>query len=157
MERLNRLINDKRYVKALEKINKDEKNRIYCKHGFQHLLDTARIAYIKALEEKLPYSKEMIYVAALLHDIGKVMQYENGIPHDEASAEIAKELLFDYGFLNEADLILDSILNHRKEDNGNEFNLLIYKSDKLSRGCYSCNATKGCYWSEDKKNLKLEY
>lgn len=157
MERLNRLINDKRYVKALEKINQREKNRIYCKHGFQHLLDTARIAYIKALEEKLPYSKEMIYAAALLHDIGKFMQYENGIPHNEASAEIAKELLVDYGFLNEADLILDSILNHRKESNDNEFNLLIYKSDKLSRGCYSCNATKGCNWSEEKKNLKIEY
>ena len=75
------------YYKRLEEAERDRK---FCRHQMDHLLDVARIAYIQNLERKLGFSKEMIYAAALLHDIGKVRQYEEKIPHEIASAEIAE-------------------------------------------------------------------
>lgn len=58
-----------------------------------HLLDVARIACIRNLEEGLGLDKEIIYAAAVLHDIGKSLQYEKKIPHETASEQIAKEIL----------------------------------------------------------------
>lgn len=58
-----------------------EKDRRFCCHQMEHLLDVARIAYIRNLEAGLGFSKKMIYAAAILHDIGKARQYEEGIPH----------------------------------------------------------------------------
>lgn len=72
-----------------------EQDRRFCRHQMNHLLDVARIAYIQNLEEGLGFPKEMIYAAALLHDIGKARQYEEGIPHEIVSAEIAEVILRD--------------------------------------------------------------
>lgn len=66
-----------------------EKGRLFCSHQMDHLLAVARIAYIRNLERNLGLKKESIYAAALLHDIGKYAQYEEGIPHEIKSAEIA--------------------------------------------------------------------
>ena len=41
-----------------------------------HLLDVARLAWIFNLEANQEISKERIYAAALLHDIGRHIQYE---------------------------------------------------------------------------------
>ena len=71
------------------------KRQDYCRHGMEHFLDTARIAYIRSLEETIPVSKDQIYAAALLHDIGKWQQYEDGTPHEIASARIASCILKD--------------------------------------------------------------
>ena len=62
-----------------------------------HFLDVARIGTIIALEEGLELDREWIYAAALLHDCGKHEQYENGTPHEQASARIAPEILKDCG------------------------------------------------------------
>ena len=70
-----------------------EKGKKICKHNLKHFLEVARIAQIINLEEKLGFEKELIYATAILHDIGKSFQYENGIPHEIASAEIATEFL----------------------------------------------------------------
>ncbi len=43
----------------------------YCRHGLEHLLDVARISYIQVLEDGLDYDENVLYAAALLHDIGK--------------------------------------------------------------------------------------
>lgn len=48
-----------------------ESGRIFCRHGIDHLLDVARIMWIKNLEEDLEFDREVIYATALLHDIGK--------------------------------------------------------------------------------------
>ncbi len=45
------------------------------------------LPYIRALEENYPVSKELIYCTALLHDIGRARQYEDGTPHDEAGCD----------------------------------------------------------------------
>ncbi len=78
------------YYKRLQELEAD---RIFCRHQLEHLLDTARIAYIQNLEEHLGLEKEWIYAASLLHDVGKCCQYEEGIPHEVASAQIAEKIL----------------------------------------------------------------
>lgn len=45
-----------------------------------HLLDVARIAYIRNLEKGYGFRKDVIYAAAVLHDIGKALQYEEKFP-----------------------------------------------------------------------------
>lgn len=159
MKRLNALMEDELYIECLEKNRFCERDRIFCGHDLNHFLDTARIAYIKALEEGLAFSKEIIYTAAILHDIGRFRQYEENIPHNIASHHIGKYLLEKYSYNEEEKtLILDAILNHRSlTDNENSLNRLLYESDKLSRMCFNCKATKECNWSDEKKNLKIRY
>lgn len=68
MERIKNIIENKKYIKCLKKNEREEKNRIYCKHQIEHFVDTARIAYIVSLEKNLNINKEYIYAAALLHE-----------------------------------------------------------------------------------------
>ena len=82
----------------MERLAEYEKDRIFCRHGVEHLLDVARIAYIENLEKNSGLSKEIIYGAALLHDIGRYLQYTEGIPHEKAGADLAGEILKDCGF-----------------------------------------------------------
>ncbi len=48
-----------------------EEGRRFCHHDMGHFLDVARLAMIFNLQQGLSVSKEMIYAAALLHDIGR--------------------------------------------------------------------------------------
>lgn len=159
MIKFNSIIKDALFVECVNKNILFEKDRIFCGHDFNHFLDTARIAYIIALEEDLKIEKEIIYIASILHDIGRFKQYEENIPHHIASHDIAKYLLDKYSFEEEEKImILDAILNHRElKESNSPLNRLLYLSDKLSRNCYSCNATLECNWSDDKKNIKIKY
>ena len=53
-------------------------------------MDVARIAYIENLEAQLGLEKEDIYIAALLHDLGRVDEYESGIGHHIAGRKRAR-------------------------------------------------------------------
>lgn len=155
--KVNKILNSEKYKEYIKKNNECEIDREFCKHNLDHFLDVARIAYIICLEKGLNYSKEIIYAIAILHDIGRWMQYEKGLPHEEASEILAKELLREAGFLEyEENLILQAIISHRK-DGEEELNSIIYKSDKLSRKCFACSAESRCNWSKDKKNLNIVY
>ena len=157
MENINIILNNKEYKQALEKLSEYEKNREFCNHTIEHFIDLSRIAYIMVLEEKLSVSKEVIYAIGLLHDIGRVRQYEEGIHHDIASVEMSKEILKETSFTDEEiNIILNGIANHRKESD-NKVEEIIYKADKLSRQCFNCKAEKECYWSSEKKNFKITY
>ena len=157
MERVNKILKNKKYIDCLEKLQKYEENRIFCNHTLEHFLDMSRIAYIMVLEKNLNYSKEVIYAIGLLHDIGRVDQYEKGIEHHIASYNIAKEILEDIDFQHyEKEIILDGIKNHRN-DEAEDLNSIIYKSDKISRACYKCKAEKECNWPLEKKNLEIKY
>ena len=79
LEKVNAILNNRTYKEYLNKLAQLEKDRIFCNHNMEHFLDMARIAYIMVLEEGLLYSKEIIYAIGLLHDIGRVKQYEEGI------------------------------------------------------------------------------
>ena len=144
-----------------DKLKEAERGRKFCRHQMEHLLDVARIAYILNLEQKLGIRKEVIYAAALLHDIRKYRQYVEDIPHELASVEIAEKILDDLpqpAFSSEAKQeILKAIRGHRQiHDNMAVLERLLYISDKKSRQCFACEAKPECDWSEEKKNLEIE-
>ena len=157
MKNIDIIMNSSIYKDALEKLKKYEENREFCNHTIEHFIDVSRIAYIMALEENLGVSKEVIYAIGLLHDIGRVKQYEEGIHHDIASVDMSMEILKETSFTEEeVSVILNGIANHRKESD-NKLEEIIYKADKLSRQCFNCMAEKECYWSKEKKNFKITY
>lgn len=76
MERLNTVLRHPLYQQYYKELREEERDRIFCCHQMEHLLDVARIAYIRNLENNLGYSKELLYTTAILHDIGKALQYK---------------------------------------------------------------------------------
>ena len=156
MENVNIILNHPKYKALLEELNYLEKDRKFCNHTLEHFLDVARKAYIMVLENKLNYNKEIIYAIALLHDIGRVLEYNNGVDHHIGSAKIAEELLQFTSFnKEERTLIIKSVKEHRRESE-DELSKIIHKSDKLSRNCFNCKAYRDCYWKEDKKNNDIK-
>lgn len=114
MKFVDRLLQETEYLRLLEKLERLEQDRIFCRHDLVHLLDTARIAWIRCLEQKLELEKEQLYLAALLHDVGRIWEYEKGIPHEEASVALAGQLLAEIQYPKERSVvILDAIGNHR--------------------------------------------
>jgi len=159
-ERFQRILKNKQYRRHLELTADYEKDRIFCKHDLSHLLDVARIAYILCLEDKAELSKDLIYAAALVHDIGRHVQYEDGTPHEQAGAELCGSILREEGYREDEILtIKEAVSNHRnvKVKMCKDLSWYIYRSDKLSRACYSCSATELCNWPDSKKNLDLKY
>ena len=75
MKNIDRIINHPLFIMSMKKIHDYEIDRVFCCHGIEHSLDVARVAYITNLEQNLGFQKEMIYAAALLHDIGRWRQY----------------------------------------------------------------------------------
>lgn len=159
MERVNKIFNDPRYSEYLRRNEIYEAEREFCRHDLRHFLDVARIAYILVLENKMNVSKEVVYAAALLHDIGRWMQYSEGKPHDEGSADLAADILDDSGFDEaEKETILAAVKAHRVEAVASDnFSSIFSRSDKLSRNCFDCSAAKGCNWKDEKKNLTIKY
>jgi uncharacterized protein len=158
-DKINVIIENHSFQYHLRNIEYHEKDREFCKHHMQHFLDVARLMYIMNLENVLNIPKHIIYATALLHDIGRGMQYEKGTPHHIASVEIAKEILQQcYYEENEIHEILEAIGEHRSSNEGlNNLNDLLYKCDKLSRNCAHCTATDGCKWPQHKKNMRIIY
>lgn len=102
----------------MRRIEDAEQTREFCKHGMTHLLDVARIAWIFNLERGLGFDREVVYAAALLHDLGRSEQYATGEDHDVAGARIAADILdslpdglrFD---VDERAVILAAVSGHR--------------------------------------------
>lgn len=149
------------FAEQYEKLKQAEQDRQFCRHQMEHLLDVARIAYIHSLEQHLDIRKEVIYAAAILHDIGKYRQYTHGVPHEKASAEIGGLILEDLPqemFSEEEKKdILQAILGHRRMREGmSPLERLLYLSDKGSRKCFDCGSEKECNWNYQKKNFTIE-
>lgn len=160
MERVNKIINHIDFKNTYLQIENIEKDRIYCKHDFAHLLDVARLAWIFNLEESLNIPKDILYAASMLHDIGKLQQYLHKIPHEIAGCTVASTILFDCGFTeSEYKIIISAIETHRDISVKNQPNLngILYRADKLSRKCFVCKAKDSCNWSDEKKNLEITY
>lgn len=160
MKRIDRILKDNLFLDNLGRIVEAEKGRPFCHHDMAHFLDVARIARILAAEEGLGVEAELIYASALLHDIGKHLQYKKGTPHELASAELAAEILPKCGFdREETGVIIDAILEHRNQKSAGEESLkgILYRADKLSRACFCCPAEGACDWGREKKNLNLDY
>lgn len=133
----------------MEKIDRLEKQRLFCKHGFEHGLNVARIAYAYLLEKgEVVFSKELVYAAALLHDIGRWVEYETGENHAEASARLSLPLLEACGFdLDDIRVILKGIREHRRhpEDNLTLLGEALALADDWARDCRHCSAQTLCY------------
>ncbi|CVI66510.1 phosphodiesterase [Clostridiales bacterium CHKCI001] len=159
MERVNQILKHPVFLREQERIRTFEKERIYCGHRSEHLLDVARIGWIMILEEKLTIEKPIFYAAALLHDIGRAIQYETGEAHQLAGIPLARQVLKDCGYeKEEQENILEAVRMHRTYP-VNEKNLagVLYRADKKSRACYCCESEPLCNWSVQKKNLNLQY
>ncbi len=157
MEKVRKIMEQNKFRAYVMLNQKWEKERQFCKHNMSHFIDVARIAYITNLERQLGYEKEIIYTAALLHDIGRWAQYQFGIPHNESSAALSIRILRDAGFSpNDIEIIVSAIQTHRSyEKEDNSLNALLYHADKKSRKCFSCKEKKNCNWAEGKKNKNL--
>ena len=71
MERVNKILRHPVFAEHLARLENLEQARIFCRHGLPHLLDVARMMWISALEQQLPATRDVVYAAALLHDIGR--------------------------------------------------------------------------------------
>lgn len=153
MIRINKILENSIFRKCLQDLEEAEKERIFCRHGIEHLLSVARIMQIYALENSINIDKEIIYATALLHDIGRANAYRLNTDHAEESAKIAQRILTDLGFYDKdiAEIVF-AVLHHNDSENSNELCSLLRTADKQSRNCFSCSAYKECNWSENKKN-----
>lgn len=115
MTKINVILADEAYRSAMEKIEYFEKERAFCRHGLSHSLDVARIAWIYCLENKLSLDREVVYAAALVHDIGRSAEYETGEDHDRAGVRLCRPILCKAGFSPaEQEVICASIAGHRQ-------------------------------------------
>ena len=162
MDRVNAIWNHPLYQEYYRRLERMEESRIFCRHQMPHLLDVARIARIRSLEDGMELDADVIYATAILHDIGKSLQYEEKIPHETAGVRIAGEILDsldgEAAFTEEEKrMILTAIRGHRRlRQDPEPLERLLYESDKASRMCLVCPAERMCDWSEEKKNMEIK-
>ena len=159
MDRLDKILEDELYREYIDRTGKWEKDRIFCRHTFQHFVDVARIAYILMLESEdierfmvendlnLRLAREIIYTAAFLHDIGRWQEYETGEDHAKASSRLAEEFLNKAGFsLKEIGIITKGIKEHRRlPEEKSLLGKYLNLADLFSRQCRRCEAAGECY------------
>ena len=158
MDRVNRIWQHTLFQEEYAGILKAEETRVYCGHGLNHLLDTARLMWIYVLEKHADFNRDIIYAAALLHDIGRAEQYRKGTPHQEAGRRIAQKILPECGYTeSETDVILSAIASHREQKIGeNRLGEILYMADKASRNCFACQAAEDCNWPDQKRNYYIK-
>ena len=160
MKRVNLILENKDFKERTAQIRELEKDRIFCRHGMDHSLDVARIATMMASDEGIDVKRDVIYAAALLHDIGRPEQYTDGVEHELASAAAAPFILEECGYSEaETEKIVTAIINHGNEAVMGEKNLtgLLYRADKASRKCYMCDAVNECHKRPDKRVMEIKY
>ena len=138
MKRVNAVLENELFRRALAKIEACEEGRVFCRHGLPDLLDTARIMSILALKDGKALPQEEIYACALLHDIGR----ESGAEHASKSAALAEKILPQCGFdEKESARICGAIAEHGHDKKGNSaLAELLCRADRLSRPCFACAA-----------------
>lgn len=163
MKRVDAIWTNPVYQKYYKRLEQFEEKRSFCRHDINHFLDVARIAYIMDLEQHLDVSKELIYATALLHDIGRIIQYEHGTPHEKAGMAVAGEVLAALPAVlrfteDETNLILQAISTHRHTSASAEpqaLTQLIRRADHISRPCYQCPVKAECNWPVEKLNTGI--
>ena len=161
-EKIKAILNHEEFIKRNELIDMYEMDREFCLHNLQHFLDTSRITYILVLEKDQYKNlfpgkdagevKDLVYAAGLLHDLGRVEQYTEGIDHALISSRIARDIMEDIGFaLEDIKIACQAIGEHRKYNEFNSaFGRKLYEGDKLSRQCKGCKVIDEC-------KIELEY
>lgn len=146
------------FQQALNTIENNEQTRRFCRHGLNHALDVARICWILVLENHRNFTKETVYLAALLHDIGRSISNDD---HDSASVRLAQDWLSDCQAPDNviAD-VTSAIAAHRQRNAAIDpatatLGELLTLADKRSRSCFRCAAVSDCYWPETLKNKTI--
>lgn len=148
MTRVNRIIQHERFDEYRLRNEVAEAQRIYCRHGADHGLNVARIAYIYLLEQRASVDKEIIYAAGLLHDIGRWVEYETREDHALASARLARSILEECDFNHEEmETILWAIQEHRLKPNeaSSPLGQALALADDWARDCKQCKSKSTCY------------
>ena len=101
-----------------------------------HLLDVAKYTGPQNLEKEYGFRKDVIYAAAVLHDIGKALQYEEKVPHEIAGERIAGEILDtlpkETGFSEEEKrTIKNAVRGHRRLQTGGHIEKLLYDGQSV--------------------------
>ena len=109
------------------------------------------------MENNISIKKDVIYATALLHDIGRSVEYIEGTSHHEAGAKLALPILEESGFSKqECQEICEAILKHKHSSKkAKQLSSILYESDKQSRNCFDCPVKEECYWPEEKKNAGI--
>lgn len=154
----NSIMQNSLFLTEMEAIRRYEAERIFCRHDMQHLLSVARITLIMCRENGIEASRDLIYSAALLHDIGRAEQYRSGIPHDKAGVEVAGRILDETGCDDDTrQVILGMICTHRSGSPAHTpLETVFAAADKRSRLCFVCQAQNECNWPPEKRNSELE-
>lgn len=87
---------------------------------FYHGKRTAEIALKLADQLQAEVNRELLYIGALFHDIGKGKE-----PHNEAGALMVREILSEYYEKETLDTICEIVLCHNRRLMINEFSLAI--------------------------------
>lgn len=155
MERIRLLQQHPLYRQLYDALQKAEESRPFCRHNMEHFLAVARLMRIYNLEEGAGISKDLLYGAALLHDLGRA---EKGTSHEIAGAEIAGNILPACDFEpEEIEEIREAILSHRSPAHSKStLGTYLYRADKASRSCFCCPARKECNWPREKMNLWIQ-
>ena len=153
----NTILHDPVYAQTMETLRELEQDRIFCRHGMAHCLDVARITMLLCREHGVGAEPDMVYAAALLHDIGRAAEYTGGIPHEEASIPLARTILTEChapAAVQEQILHLIACHRHARKEDGS-LAYLFSLADKRSRCCFACPAYAECSWAEERRNLTI--
>lgn len=145
------ILQNSTFKSYLCKIEEIEKNRIFCKHDLYHLVETARIM-LKENEKDKRFSNDVIVATALLHDLGRLEEYEGGLSHEQAGVIISKKILKECEFDEKEILLVTKAISQHRAQNEDDLSSLLYFADKRSRQCYNCRAKNECYWDNRLKN-----
>ena len=159
MKRVNAILRHPLFEEKLRLLDELEAERAFCRHDLTHLMDVARLMWIDVLEQGLEIDRDVVYAAALLHDLGRAEQMQRGIPHEQAGAALAERILPDAGFsAEETDAVIAAIRCHRSSASADAREMLgeiLYRADKACRTCWRCGARGACNWPEERKNAGI--
>lgn len=150
-----------RYGSDAEKMDTELKNNCALEAGFTSKSETEKGMKAENFAE-LCEKKDQFYVTGLLHDIGRVAQYETGEHHSEAGVRIAKELLSEISYPAEwmAETLQIVGVHHGREEENDETGAMEYyirRADHLSRNCFLCDAADSCKWSDEERNQTIRW
>ncbi len=164
MTRVNAIINHPEFQDWIVANNQAEYGSEYCRHGLEHGFDVARIAYELWLDhEGNPVAKDIVYAAALLHDIGYWSKFEEtdeeGLEEPETPFEVAavlaEEILLDAGYHPAVIEEIRKAIRNLDTGYGEGLSAILRRANELSRPCFLCPMRESC--TKEPKTKRLEY
>ena len=130
----------------------------YGQNALKHSIEVAQLSGLLASEMGLDV--RVAKRAGLLHDIGRVAQYETGEHHSVAGVRIAEKLLTEIEYPSEwmRETLQIVGVHHGREETDGELSRMEYyirRADHLSRNCFFCEASDSCKWKKEERNQTI--